>query len=134
RACESLITSSSTALTSNLRTFLDQCTAFLSSPSPQARGGLTEQEWATPKRVLELHASFRDKLEERAVSVVRRMRVFLVEDKTVGVLLPPLWDDVLDTYSTFHNLVRSEYGFATSSSLCAPDEVREVVERAGRSV
>ncbi|GAA5892602.1 hypothetical protein JCM8208_005860 [Rhodotorula glutinis] len=134
RACESLIRSSSTALTSSLRTFLDQCTAFLSSPSPLARGGLVEQEWASPERVLELHSTFRDGLEERATGVVRRMRVFLVEEKTVGVLLPPLWDDVLDTYSTFYNLVRSEYGFATSSSLSAPDEVRAVVERAGRGV
>ncbi|KPV74096.1 uncharacterized protein RHOBADRAFT_16425, partial [Rhodotorula graminis WP1] len=134
RACESLIRSSSTALTSTLRSFLDQCTAFLSSPSPLARGGLVEQEWASPERVLELHSAFRDGLEERATSVVRRMRVFLVEEKTVGVLLPPLWEDLLETYSTFYNLVRSEYGFATSSSLSAPDEVRAVVERAGRGV
>ncbi|GAA5947106.1 hypothetical protein JCM3775_006667, partial [Rhodotorula graminis] len=134
RACESLIRSSSTALTSTLRSFLDQCTAFLSSPSPLARGGLVEQEWASPERVLELHSAFRDGLEERATSVVRRMRVFLVEEKTVGVLLPPLWGDLLETYSTFYNLVRSEYGFATSSSLSAPDEVRAVVERAGRGV
>ncbi|GAA5821818.1 hypothetical protein JCM3770_002903 [Rhodotorula araucariae] len=133
RACESLITSSSTSLTSTLRTFLDQCTAFLSSPSPAASGGLTEQEWATPERVLGLHDGFKDGLEERAGTVVVRMRTYLVEDKTVRVLLPPLWDDVVETYTTFYNLVRSEYGFATSSSLGAPDEVRAVLDRAAQT-
>lgn len=141
RACESLIRSSSTALTSALRSFLDQCTAFLSSPSPLARGGLVEQEWASPERILKLHSTFRDGLEDRAAGVVRRMRVFLVEEKTVGVLLPPLWvrspsfsspsrslrasphdhlraqEDVLETYSTFYNRASSAPSPSCSSSV-----------------
>ncbi|GAA5995774.1 Golgi transport complex subunit COG3 [Rhodotorula paludigena] len=138
KACEDLISSSSASLTFSLRTFLDRCTSFLSSPSPAAPADaaprdLPAQEWAAPEKVLELHGEFQRAFEEQARAVVRRMRLYLVEEKTVTVLLPPLWEDVVDTYSTFYNLVRSEYGFATSSSLVAPAEVRERLEKAAKA-
>lgn len=89
-SCEELIAHLSHTLTAPLRTFLDRCTAFLSSPSAKA-GDLVAQEWASPNEVLQLHANFRDTVRTQTGSVVKRMRVFLVDDKTVGVLVPPLW-------------------------------------------
>ncbi|KAG0654262.1 Golgi transport complex subunit 3 [Rhodotorula mucilaginosa] len=133
-SCEELIAHLSHTLTASLRTFLDRCTAFLSSPSAKA-GDLVAQEWASPNEVLQLHANFRDTVRTQTGSVVKRMRIFLVDDKTVGVLVPPLWEDVVDTYSTFYNLIRSEYGFDTSSTLVAPQEIHdELNASAGREI
>ncbi|GAA5865630.1 hypothetical protein JCM3774_002078 [Rhodotorula dairenensis] len=135
-SCEELIAHLSLTLTSPLRTFLDRCTAFLSSPSvtagtqsgAQAGSDLVAQEWASPDEVLKLHAAFQETVRTGTEPVVRRMRVYLVDDKTVGVLVPPLWEDVVDTYSTFYNLIRSEYGFDTSSTLVAPREIHELLD------
>ena len=89
-SCEELIAHLSHTLTAPLRTFLDRCTAFLSSPFAKA-GDLVAQEWASPNEVLQLHANFRETVRTQTGPVVKRMRVFLVDDKTVGVLVPPLW-------------------------------------------
>ena len=41
--------------------------------------------------MLQLHVNFRETVRTQTGPVVKRMRVFLVDDKTVGVLVPPLW-------------------------------------------
>lgn len=144
-SCEELIAHLSLTLTSPLRAFLDRCTAFLSSPSAAgaaagttttttttAASDLVAQEWANPDEVLKLHAAFRETVRTGTEPVVRRLRIYLVDDKTVGVLVPPLWvralprsfslvrfseltapfavyfpracqEDVVDTYTTFYN-------------------------------
>ncbi|GAA6024815.1 hypothetical protein JCM10207_009291, partial [Rhodosporidiobolus poonsookiae] len=138
RACEALIASSSLSLTSALRAFLDRCTAHLSSPSASSSASssnsgaraLAEQPWATPEEVQRHKEVFDAQVEEGVREVVRRMREWLREEKTVGVLVPPLLDDILATYSTFYNLVRSEYPFTTSSTLVVPAEMGERLKRA----
>lgn len=89
-ACEQLIAHSSLTLTAPLRLFLDRCTAYLSSPAAKA-GELVAQEWAGAEEVLRLHATFQEELKSAPAAVVERMRLYLVDDKTVGVLIPPLW-------------------------------------------
>ncbi|BGO94181.1 hypothetical protein NBRC10512_001341 [Rhodotorula toruloides] len=127
KACEELIAHLALALTSEIRAFLDRCTAFLSSPSPSSTStssrDLPSQPFSTPSQVLELHSTFSSTIHQRAEGVMERMRKWLEEDKTVRVLVGPLWDEVGETYTTFYNLVRSEYGFETSSWLTSPDEV-----------
>ncbi|BGP13514.1 Golgi transport complex subunit 3 [Rhodosporidiobolus nylandii] len=126
-ACESFILSSSRALTAPLQSFLDRCTSHLASPAPSP---LTEQDWASPDEVLRLHGGWQERVEADVKQCAGRMRTYLREEKTVGVLVPPLLDDVVETYTTFYNLIRSEYGFATSSSLVAPKEVGEKLKAA----
>ncbi|GAA5863288.1 hypothetical protein JCM8547_002889 [Rhodosporidiobolus lusitaniae] len=126
-ACESLISLHSSSLTAPLQTFLDQCTSFLASPSSAS---LSEQTWATPSSVLSLHAQFQESIEEGVKEKCRRMRRYLREEKTVKVLVPPLLEEVGEVYATFYNLIRSEYGFATSSSLVAPGELGEKLKAA----
>jgi multimeric flavodoxin WrbA len=103
----------SLALTSQIRAFLDRCTAFLSSPStgpstddPAASSSsrdLASEPWASPDEVLRLHDEFSAHVQEGAARVVGQMRMYLVEDKTVRVLVGPLWDEVGETYATFYN-------------------------------
>ncbi|BGP34343.1 Golgi transport complex subunit 3 [Rhodotorula toruloides] len=135
KACEELIAHLALTLTSEIRAFLDRCTAFLSQPSPSSSTNsrdLPAQPFSTPTEVLRLHESFASQIHQRAESVVGRIRTWLEEDKTVSVLVGPLWDEVGESYTTFHNLVRSEYGFETSSSLTSPDEILARVKAAGQ--
>ncbi|KAK4705484.1 conserved oligomeric Golgi complex subunit 3, partial [Phenoliferia sp. Uapishka_3] len=122
RACEELISETSARLASPIRTFLDRCTAYLSSPNGK---DLPAQTWADPEAVLKLHEDFQKTLIEQAKEVVAKLRVYLNDEKTIGVLLPPL------LVSLFFSLVtRSEYGFATSSSLLTPLTVKERLQEA----
>ncbi|KAL8277753.1 hypothetical protein RQP46_009875 [Phenoliferia psychrophenolica] len=128
RACESLISDTSALISSPLRLFLDRCTGYLSGPT--ATKDLPAQPWATPEAVILLHDEFQKTLVQQAKDVVAKLRVYLNDEKTIGVLLPPLLDEIVDTYATFYNLTRSEYGFATSSSLLTPAIVKEHMEEA----
>ncbi|GAA5929054.1 Golgi transport complex subunit COG3 [Sporobolomyces koalae] len=143
-ACEQLISSSSLGLTSSIQHFLDRCTAFLSSTSNSSTAAsssstsntaakdLPGQPWATPDQVLNLHEQFQQELERQTQHVAAKLRLYLEEEKTVAVLLPPLLEEVVETYTTFFNLTRSEYGFATSSSLLPPADVKDKLEKAAR--
>ncbi|GAA5949410.1 hypothetical protein JCM3765_003400 [Sporobolomyces pararoseus] len=143
KACQELINTTSLHLTSPIQSFLDRCTSFLSTPSSSSSGGgatnssdssssrdLSLQEWATPEQVLKLHQEFQTNLESQVLKICDQMRLYLEEEKTVKVLLPPLLEEVVETYTTFFNLTRSEYGFATSSSLLPPVDVKEKLKKA----
>lgn len=93
---------------------------------------LTTQEWASSEEVMKLHDTFLAEGGEEASSMERGMReildklnLFLDEEKTVAVLVPPTQAEVLEHYTTFYNLVRSEYDFETSNGLTPPSRVRE---------
>lgn len=87
RACEDLISDSSSRIALPIRAFLDQCTSFLSSPGGKDLPG---QSWATPEAVILLHDEFQKGLVGQAKEVVDKLRVYLNDEKTIGVLLPPL--------------------------------------------
>ncbi|KAM0745864.1 Sec34-domain-containing protein [Meredithblackwellia eburnea MCA 4105] len=127
--CEAFITDTSLSIALPLRTFLDRCTAFLSSPSGKDLPG---QTWATADEVLKLHTTFTGEVEDKVRETRDKLECYLGKEGTVGVLLPPLLDEIVDTYSTFYNLTRSEYGFDTSSSLLAPAVVKERLEAAAK--
>lgn len=77
---------------------------------------------------------------------MKKLKVYLVEEKTIKVLLPPLLEEIVEVYTTFYNrsfpslhlakekitdfflknlVVRSEYDFSTSSSLTTPSLLKE---------
>lgn len=99
RACEELISNSSAQITLPLQSFLDQCTAFLSSPSGK---DLPTQTWATAEVVLKLHADFQESLSGATRGVVGKLRVYLNDEKTIGVLLPPLLVSILGSSGIDH--------------------------------
>ena len=87
RACEDLIANTSTLIALPIRRFLDQCTTFLSSPNA---GSLAAQEWASPEAVLKLGQSWSEGVGKEVEEVVGKLRMYLNEEKTIMVLLPPL--------------------------------------------
>ncbi|CAK9781075.1 Sec34-domain-containing protein [Cutaneotrichosporon oleaginosum] len=124
RACEDLIERCTQAATAPLRAFLDRCTAHLSG-----RGGvLSEQEWAKPASVAAVHDEFRKTAEEELLRWRRDLMLYLQDEETVRVLIPPAQISIVDTYRQFHDLVRSEYDFSTAAALSTPSAVSAQLE------
>ncbi|KAK4049565.1 Golgi transport complex subunit 3 [Microbotryomycetes sp. JL201] len=127
RSCEELIADTSSQIAQDVKQFLDKCSTFLSSPNGQE---LSAQPWATPDKVLELYERFQDIFKKQVRETVDKLWLYLNDEKTVGVLLPPLLEEIVETYSTFFNLIRSEYSFDTSTSLAQPSSIKEALEQA----
>ncbi|KAM0786692.1 hypothetical protein ACM66B_002137 [Microbotryomycetes sp. NB124-2] len=130
RSCEELIADTSSLVALDVKQFLDKCSTFLSSPNGQE---LSAQTWATPDQVLKLYEAFQGAFKLKVGDIVGKMWLYLNDEKTVGVLLPPLLDEIVETYSTFFNLIRSEYPFDTSSSLAQPSSMKQALEQASHS-
>ncbi|KZV93433.1 Sec34-domain-containing protein [Exidia glandulosa HHB12029] len=108
RACEDLITLSANAASEPLRAFIDRCTAHRSS-SEKGGGSLASQDFAAPARVAEVHATFREACARELRAVSSKMRLYLADEKAVGVLLAPVQSKVVDDYTAFRDVVRVEY-------------------------
>ncbi|BEI85442.1 hypothetical protein CcaverHIS002_0508430 [Cutaneotrichosporon cavernicola] len=124
RACEDLIERCTQAATAPLRAFIDRCTGHLSSH----RGKLAEQEWAKPAAVAAVHDEFRKTAEDELLRWQRELMMYLQDEETVRVLVPPAQLSIVDTYRHFHDLVRSEYDFSTAAALSTPSAVSAQLE------
>ena len=87
QACEELIANTTSEIALPIRNFLDQCTTFLSSPNA---GSLAAQEWASPEAVLKLNEEWNGAVGKEVEGVVAKLKIYLSEEKTIKVLLPPL--------------------------------------------
>ncbi|KAK8854795.1 hypothetical protein IAR55_003534 [Kwoniella newhampshirensis] len=132
-ACEDLIALVTTRSASPLRRFLTRCTAYLTKVnSGTTKGGvvdLSAQEFATPEKVREVHEEFK-KVAEREVSDWKvELRRYLMDEETVGVLVPPALNSIVDSYRQFHDLIRAEYDFTTAAGIMTPSAVLTMLQR-----
>lgn len=123
RACEELITQCTDAATAPLRAFIDRCTAHLASDK-----NLPAQPWATPQAVTEVHDEFRKTAEAELSRWRSNLKLYLQDEETVRVLVPPAQTGIVDTYRQFHDLVRAEYDFGTAAALSTPSAVAAQLE------
>ncbi|KDE07396.1 hypothetical protein MVLG_02263 [Microbotryum lychnidis-dioicae p1A1 Lamole] len=142
-ACEELIAETARTIGRDIQGFLDECGTYLSAGTAGtaiagAGAGqgkdLSSQAWASAERVMALHDAFVGGVQGKVVRVAMRLKVYLNDPKTSAVLLPPLLDEILDTYSTFYNLIRSEYGFVTTSAMTTPGVVKDKLQEAVQQV
>ncbi|SCZ87413.1 BZ3500_MvSof-1268-A1-R1_Chr2-2g04879 [Microbotryum saponariae] len=141
-ACEELIAETARTIGRDIQGFLDECGTYLSAGTTGTAIGagagqgkdLSSQGWASAERVMGLHDAFVGGVQGKVVRVAMRLKVYLNDPKTSAVLLPPLLDEILDTYSTFYNLIRSEYGFVTTSAMTTPGVVRDKLQEAVQQV
>ena len=108
RSCEDLIALSAKAATQHLRAFVERCTEHRAS-SEKGGGSLASQDFAAPARVDEIHAAFRETCFQELHAVSSKMRLYLADEKAVGVLLAPVQAKVAEDYSAFRDLLRVEY-------------------------
>lgn len=128
--CEDFMTQSSLLVSAPIRAFLTRCQAFLTAvPAGSPTPDLTAQAWASNEEVLKLHDAFVAEgdggMEVGLREVLEKMNLYLDEEKTVAVLVPPTLGEVLEHYTTFYNLIRSEYDFSTANALVPPARIRE---------
>ena len=102
--CEDFMTQSSLLISSSIRAFLTRCQSFLSSVSPGSPSpDLTTQPWSSSEEVIKLHDTFAEEgegMEKGMREVLEKMKLFLDEEKTVAVLVPPM--QVSDSHITKH--------------------------------
>ncbi|RXK41165.1 hypothetical protein M231_01569 [Tremella mesenterica] len=122
RACEDLISLCAARATLPLRTFIDRCTSYLSS-SRSSTSTLSDQTFASPQKVKEVHDEFRKLCVGEVDRWESRLMLYLGDEETVRVLVPPAQNAIVDGYRQFHDLVRSEYDFSTAAGILTPSAV-----------
>lgn len=126
RACEDLINLCTQSATAPLSSFLAQCTAYLSS-RPATSADLSAQAFATPAKVNEVHDTFKADAKGKVDEWVATLRVYLQDEETVNVLVPPAQASIIDAYRQFHDLVRAEYDFSTAAGILTPAGVQNLL-------
>lgn len=87
RVCEDLIADCSHRATIPLKEFLDRCTSFLAT---RAGRDLPKQDWATGDKVTTVHDEFKKAVESSVKEWRDLLMLYLQDEDTVKVLLPPL--------------------------------------------
>lgn len=128
--CEDFMTQSSLIVSSSIRAFLTRCQSFLSTAGPPGSPSidLSTQPWATSEEVLKLHDAFTAEgqgMEQGMREMISKMKLYLDNEATVAVLIPPTQSEILEHYTTFYNLIRSEYDFSTANALTPPVRIGE---------
>jgi len=111
---------------SPISTFLDHCTAYLSS-RPSSASDLSAQTFATPEKVKEVHDLFKATAKLRVNEWIDHLRIYLQDEETVRVLVPPAQGSIVDKYRQFHDLVRAEYDFSTAAAIMTPAGVQNLL-------
>lgn len=110
-----------------MRTFLERSTAFLASrdvsetPKTSATSfSLPDQDFATPGQVLQVDSDCRASCEEEVSAWLKRLKLYLQDDKTVSVLVAPLQTKIVESYGAFRDLVGREYPKSVVDGLLSP--------------
>lgn len=129
RVCEDLISQCAADATAPAKAFLDRCTLHLSSQTAGKSGELASQPWATPDKVMEVHEAVKVACEKKVPEWIDSLKLYLQDEATVKVLIPPLQSSLLDNYRAFYDVVRAEYEFTTYSNLTTPSAMHAVLKR-----
>ncbi|KII92962.1 hypothetical protein PLICRDRAFT_37778 [Plicaturopsis crispa FD-325 SS-3] len=134
RVCEDVISQCSDSITTPLRTWVDriqsQNTIRTAPPPPgQQPLPLTAQPWAQQSSAEELDNVFRLACERDLRSNVARLRLYLEDGRTVGVLMLHIQDRIADEYAAFRDVVSNMYTGALKSVVLSPGPLREMLAR-----
>ncbi|WVR00004.1 hypothetical protein IAU59_007146 [Kwoniella sp. CBS 9459] len=141
-ACEDLISLIVSRSVLPLRQFLDRCTLYLSrshrgsitgsaSGSGSGSGGnsdLSGQDFARADKVKLVHDEFKSLAAKEVESWKAELRRYLEDEETVGVLVPPALNAIVDAYRQFHDLIRAEYDFSTAAGIMTPSAVLSMLQ------
>ncbi|WRT68392.1 uncharacterized protein IL334_005368 [Kwoniella shivajii] len=138
-ACEDLISLIVVRATLPLRQFLDRCTLYLSKTHRGSVSGsgtqanhtssdLSGQEFSNPDKVKSVHEEFKSHLNKELSNWKNELRKYLEDEDTVGVLVPPAQNAIIDAYRQFHDLIRAEYDFTTAAGIMTPSGVMTLLQ------
>lgn len=126
QACEDIIFICSDQITSPLRQWTSRVQSHIntqgSNPTPAAQQAF--QETFTEDSARKLHEDFYLACERDLRSNVARLRLYLEDDRTVGVLLGHVMDRIVDEYAEFREVVWKFYAGALRNVLFSTPVLR----------
>jgi len=126
QACEDIIFLCSDPIYSPLRTWVDHVhshnTTLNAHPEQQP---LTAQESFAQPAAEQLHENFRLAYSRDLRASVTRLRLYLEDDRTVGVLVGHVMDRIVDEYAAFREVVWNMYIGALRDVLFSTPTLRE---------
>ncbi|KAF7972543.1 hypothetical protein HWV62_17744 [Athelia sp. TMB] len=109
QACEDIIFLCSDHITSPLRQWTSVVQSHINTPGSAASTNTVLQETFTEESARKLHEEFYLSCERDLRSNVARLRLYLEDDRTVGVLLGHVVDRIVDEYAEFREVVWKFY-------------------------
>nr|ODO02272.1 hypothetical protein L204_01004 [Cryptococcus depauperatus CBS 7855] len=129
-ACEDLISIVTASATSSLRQFLDQCTVYITkSSSGASKSDLSSEYFATSDKVKQVHEEFKQLSQKELAIWKKELRLYLLDEETVGILVPPALNSIVDVYRKFHDMIRAEYDFSTAAGIMTPSGVMHMLQK-----
>lgn len=129
RVCEDVIADCGNSVVEPLQTWLDQCNKYLTYKSSRGQTpNLTSQPWATPERMVLAHDEFKAAVNQQIPTWTETLVVYLQDEATVRVLIPPMQSHVLDIYRTFYDVARQEYDHETVAHLMTPPALHDMLQ------
>jgi hypothetical protein len=135
-ACEELISQCADAAAQPVRTFLERCTAFIASRDISQASealptsfSLPDQDFASPTKVSQVDGDFRESCEREFSVWLKRLKIYLEDDKTVSVLVAPLQTKIVEAYDAFRDLIGREYPREVADSLLSPMDFWSLLNR-----
>lgn len=129
QACEDIIFQCSEPICEPLRAWLNRVQQYDDThpASEGERDPLTTQGWAQHSAAEELERKFREACEQHLRISVVRLRLYLEDDRTVGVLVQHIQDRIVDGYSAFRDAVWNMYAGAMREAVLPSTGLRVIL-------
>jgi hypothetical protein len=106
-SCDAFIDYCSKTLTKSLQDFVEKCSAVLLQAGKPL--SLSSRDFAQADKLLEIHDSFKRECSTGIAQWMRWLRLYLETENTAQVLIPPLQSQIVEEYTKFWEIVRSNY-------------------------
>ncbi|EIN11167.1 Sec34-domain-containing protein [Punctularia strigosozonata HHB-11173 SS5] len=126
RACEEVIFHCAEPICAPLRNWLDRARMY---NQQKHEAPLISQDWATQPRAEELESHFRLACERDLRAAVIRMKLYLEDERTVGVLVVHAQERIVDEYVGFAEMVGTLYPGDMRSKLMSVEELKGMLWR-----
>ncbi|KAK7005778.1 Sec34-domain-containing protein [Favolaschia claudopus] len=131
RVCEEVISECSTPIYTPLRKWIDQIDAHNARRAREQDAEitpLTAQTAFQQPAAEELDREFRAACERDLRGQAARLRLYLEDDRTVGVLLQHIQDRIVDEYALFRDVVWNMYAGGMRSIVLSSTGLRELLK------
>lgn len=126
RACEDVIASCADPVCTPVRAWNERVWAYR-APGAQTQQPITSQPWATPAALSAMYTQFRSACAAELRGAVGRLRLYLEDERTVGVLVGHVQDRIVDDWLEWRAAVRQVYGAGGEVDIGTEDSVKALL-------
>jgi hypothetical protein len=133
RACEDVISRCSESVCRPIRAWVDRIhehnASRLTGPSSDPQlPQLAALEWAQQSAAEALDSAFRSVCQSELRANITRLRLYLEDGRTVGVLVEHVKDRVADEYAAFREIIWNMYAGALREGVLDDGALREILK------